>query len=546
MTAAALAVALLFDDAELGRSLREALQEKGARIVHEGGVAGLDRELLQRMAADVLVVNLDDAADEALDRLYEMVDGDRPRMVFNDAQASRGLIGWDHARWLRHLTVKVLAAGDIDPPRPAQAPLDEPVAAYDGDMARTASDAFAGVGEPASSPVHVNGGQAASDAALPPTDELSGGVASAESENLAAELEALLASGDLPVDDEVTGSGLRFADGDALPPLHDGHFGEPVPTFSGAEQTSKAATPTFNLDHLQLAPMGDGALPPWAGASSVADAVVTAVVRAPDGWSLLDQDSAVEMLAPMETAETAMFDVGKMGAADFPATAAEGSGREEDLAMKLELQSIEQALAPQARERVSEMHLDDFGATGLQRLVLLGATADGIDSLCAFLSALPTDCRLTFLHTQHAGEQPLGMHLEEIATHSALPVRLASDGGRARAGEVLVVPEETQVVLRRDGRIEVSDGEVGPAIDVSFSMGANAFGSDALAIVFAGRANDAVAGAQAVYDRGGQVWVESSSSEYFSDMVSVIFAERLAGFSGTPRELAAHLVEVFP
>ena len=115
------AVALLFDDTELGGQLREALHERGARIVHEGGVSSLNRELLKQVGADVLVVNLDDSADDALDHLYELIDGDRPRVVFNDAQASRKLIGWDRARWARHLAVKVLAVGDIDPPRPEDA-----------------------------------------------------------------------------------------------------------------------------------------------------------------------------------------------------------------------------------------------------------------------------------------------------------------------------------------------------------------------------------------------------------------------------------------
>ncbi|HEX7731422.1 MAG TPA: chemotaxis protein CheB, partial [Rhodanobacter sp.] len=83
MTDTVPAVALLFDDTELGGQLREALHERGARIVHEGGVASLSRELLQRVGADVLVVNLDDSADDALDRLYEVIDDDRPRVVFN-------------------------------------------------------------------------------------------------------------------------------------------------------------------------------------------------------------------------------------------------------------------------------------------------------------------------------------------------------------------------------------------------------------------------------------------------------------------------------
>jgi two-component system chemotaxis response regulator CheB/chemosensory pili system protein ChpB (putative protein-glutamate methylesterase) len=77
-------------------------------------------------------------------------------------------------------------------------------------------------------------------------------------------------------------------------------------------------------------------------------------------------------------------------------------------------------------------------------------------------------------------------------------------------------------------------------------MAANIFGRDALAIVFSGRANDAVAGSQAIHDRGGRVWVESSSETHSADMVSGLFAERLVSFSGTPHELAAHLIEVFP
>lgn len=112
------------------------------------------------------------------------------------------------------------------------------------------------------------------------------------------------------------------------------------------------------------------------------------------------------------------------------------------------------------------------------------------------------------------------------------------------------MPAGQQVRLRRDGSVELqandADAPPEPSIDASLTMAANAFGRDALAIVFAGRGNDAVAGAQAIHDRGGQVWVESPSGEQFADMVSGIVAERLVSFSGTPPELAARLIEVFP
>ncbi|MEP6899975.1 MAG: chemotaxis protein CheB [Rhodanobacter sp.] len=573
MTHAGPAVALLFDDTELGGQLRVALIEGGARIVHEGGVSSLSRELLQNVGADVLVVNLDDAADDALDQLYEVIDGDRPRVVFNDAQASRALIGWDHARWARHLAVKVLAAGDIDPPRPENAPGievstptpldDDPPGLAAGET--VAADLVNATQLPAE--VAPEAPLSAFEMELPvrasATDHEQ--VATAESESLAAELEALLAAGDLPADEEETsGSGLRFSDDEMPPPLHDGNFGAPstaldsLPlqdhdefdsSISGEPEAKPASVtpPVFDLDHLQLSPMaaeGQATIATDASEQTPA-ATIAATVRAPDSWSLLDDEFAAVPAGSNEKLDANTFGIEKVSAADFLAPDSEPMAKGFEPVMNLELVSMEEAIAPRAYQHVSEMLLDDAGATGLSRVVLLGATADGIDSVCEFLAALPADSRLAFLHTQRAGPQSLADHMLKLAAQCPLPVRLAEQGARARSGEVLVVPEQSQVVLRRDGSVEVQASETGPSIDVTFSAAANSFGRDALAIVFAGRANDAVAGAQAIHDRGGQVWVESSSGEHFADMVSGIFAERLVSYSGTPRELAAHLLEVF-
>ncbi|MGP1666871.1 MAG: chemotaxis protein CheB, partial [Rhodanobacter sp.] len=106
------AVALLYDDSELGDQLRVVLQEHGARIVHEGSAVNLDREHLRQCDVDVVVINLD-SDDDAFDHLYDLIESDRPRVVFNDGQVSRSLKGWDRARWVRHLVAKVMASSDV-------------------------------------------------------------------------------------------------------------------------------------------------------------------------------------------------------------------------------------------------------------------------------------------------------------------------------------------------------------------------------------------------------------------------------------------------
>jgi len=574
MTEHAPAVALLFDDTELGAHLREALSERGARIVHEGGVSTLSHELLQRVAADVIVVNLDDSADDALDRLYELVDGDRPRLVFNDAQASRSLSGWDRARWARHLAVKVLAAGDIDPPRPHESNAVEvppgtvsakPVADdLDAVLVVPVDDA---VEEPVEA-VQFKAEPNSEESGFVAYDQagLSAGQdAVAESESLASELEALLASGELPEEAELAGPGMRYLDNDAL---HDGNFGEQTPPFEadagvdvdegvgagpGQPQVPSVAPmpPELKFDHLELAALTEPPLgtTPASVADEPGSVVSPPAVQAPDAWALLDDETPPAESAPEGKPDAAAFGIQKMSAADFLAPESESIAPDFEPTMSLELVSMAEAIAPQAyaHDREHEMVLDEPGSA-LSRVVLLGAAVDGVESVCAFLAALPASTRLTFLHTQHLGEHSDIALAEKLGEHCALPVRLASPGRRASAGEVLMVPAGQQVRLRRDGSVELqslgSETELDPSIDSSFTMAANAFGRDAVAIIFAGRGNDAVAGAQAIHDRGGEVWVESSSGEHFADMVSGIFAERLVRFSGTSSELAAHLLEV--
>ena len=577
MTEQVPAVALLFDDTELGAHLRSALSERGARIVHEGVVSTLSRELLLQVDADVIVVNLDDSADDALDRLYELVEGDRPRLVFNDAQASRGLSGWDRARWARHLAVKVLAVGDVDPPRPHESrAVDVFVGAGSSRNDAAAGDVSAVMVAPVQEPVEesvestmVVVESSAETPASPdydPADIPRGEDATADSESLASELEALLAAGDLPMDQEPEGPGMRYFDNDAL---HDGNFGETVPVVEregfgaldvesdtrlsqSAQPPEPASAPAFQLDHLELTAMSDSS--PDAASSAPTDSyppiVASPTVRAPDAWSLMDDESLAAEDTSRAKPDTAVFGIEKMSAADFLAPEGESAPADFEPTMSLELVSMEEAVAPQAYVHVGdhEMVLDELGSA-LSRVVLLGAAVDGVDSVCEFLAALPASMRLTFLLTQHLGDHSDIALAEKFSMHSALPVRLARQRGRAAAGEVLMVPAGQQIRLRRDGSVELlslgSETELDPSIDGSFTMAANAFGRDALAIVFAGRGNDAVAGAQAIHDRGGDVWVESSSGEHFADMVSGIFAERLVGFSGTPSELAAHLLEVF-
>lgn len=115
----AIAVALLYQAGQLGSHLKNALGELGAAVVYEAPPASVDREALENSGARVVIVNLDADSDNYIDALYDVLDAGDYEVVFNDAQVSSNLQGWDQARWVRHLGSKILRKPEIvEPPRP--------------------------------------------------------------------------------------------------------------------------------------------------------------------------------------------------------------------------------------------------------------------------------------------------------------------------------------------------------------------------------------------------------------------------------------------
>ena len=82
-----------------------------------------------QLGSHLKIVNLDADSDAYIDALFDVLDAGDYKVVFNDAQVSSNLQGWDQARWVRHLGAKILSKPEnIEPPRPPGAePVPTPV-----------------------------------------------------------------------------------------------------------------------------------------------------------------------------------------------------------------------------------------------------------------------------------------------------------------------------------------------------------------------------------------------------------------------------------
>jgi two-component system chemotaxis response regulator CheB/chemosensory pili system protein ChpB (putative protein-glutamate methylesterase) len=112
-------VALLYPTTQHGTQLRDALNELGAAVVYETAAANIDRDALENSGARTVVVNLGSDSEDYIDQLYDVLDAGDYNVVFNEANVTEALQGWDHARWARNLASKILSRPEMaTPPRP--------------------------------------------------------------------------------------------------------------------------------------------------------------------------------------------------------------------------------------------------------------------------------------------------------------------------------------------------------------------------------------------------------------------------------------------
>ena len=139
-------------------------------------------------------------------------------------------------------------------------------------------------------------------------------------------------------------------------------------------------------------------------------------------------------------------------------------------------------------------------------LIVIAASAGGIDALTQVLSGLTKDLPVTMLIVQHMKEDyPTHLH-EHLERCAALPVRLAKNGLNLEAGVTyLAVPG--QHLRLKDSTLALDCGPsvnyVRPSADVLFSSAAEAFGSHVIGIVLSGTGRDGTKGCQEIKAKGG-------------------------------------------
>ncbi|MFL6591506.1 MAG: chemotaxis protein CheB [Luteimonas sp.] len=152
---AATRVALLARNGEASERLQAALREAGADVVLVSDPADTDAPSVRAAGAQALLIALEPAVEEALDRFDTLLADPDVTVIFDEAELAAQRKGWDAARWTRHLAAKLNRHEQVLPPgadvdestiAAALAGEPEPLAVYqrpesDGDISAFASEA---------------------------------------------------------------------------------------------------------------------------------------------------------------------------------------------------------------------------------------------------------------------------------------------------------------------------------------------------------------------------------------------------------------------
>jgi len=110
-----LKVALLARAGDAREQLKRAITELGAELVVEADPNDLAPGALVSAGATTVLVSVEPAVEAALDRLEDDLLEPSLNVMFDEAETTAKLGGWDLNRWARHLAAKLLVCGVLPP-----------------------------------------------------------------------------------------------------------------------------------------------------------------------------------------------------------------------------------------------------------------------------------------------------------------------------------------------------------------------------------------------------------------------------------------------
>jgi two-component system chemotaxis response regulator CheB len=162
-------------------------------------------------------------------------------------------------------------------------------------------------------------------------------------------------------------------------------------------------------------------------------------------------------------------------------------------------------------------------------IVVIGASAGGVEALSALARALPARFPAAVYAVQHLAPYFESRLAEILDRAGPLPAVQVTDGAPIVHGRIHVAPPDHHVLLESDHCRVVrgpKENRVRPSVDALFRSAAYVFGPRVVGVILTGRLDDGVSGLWAIKQRGG---------------VAVVQHPHDAAHDGMPRSALLHV-----
>ncbi len=180
-------------------------------------------------------------------------------------------------------------------------------------------------------------------------------------------------------------------------------------------------------------------------------------------------------------------------------------------------------------------------------LVVVGASAGGLEALTEMLSAVGSSSALSIVIVQHLAPDQKSILHSLLQSHCKLPVKQIQQDEEIRPGRVYVVPPGKLLEIE-GGHLRLTDRSKDDylfrPIDHAFESLARSFGRGAFCVVLSGTGSDGANGLRAVKEAGGIAIAQESQTARFPGMPDAAVATGLVDFVLPSAEIVDRLQEI--
>jgi two-component system chemotaxis response regulator CheB len=181
-----------------------------------------------------------------------------------------------------------------------------------------------------------------------------------------------------------------------------------------------------------------------------------------------------------------------------------------------------------------------------ERIVVVGASAGGVEALQRLVGALPEDLPAAVLVVLHIPSEGPSVLPAILSRAGPLEATAAEHGEALEAGRVYTAPADRHLTVHQ-GRVELTSGPkengVRPAIDVLFRSVAIENGPGAIGVVLSGTLDDGAAGLAVIRGAGGLGLVQDPEDALYRSMPDAAIATAGADEVASVEVLAAIIQE---